>query len=210
MMEWFNFEWLSFFIVGLATLFLIGELLVNAKGIFAGLGLILMTVYFLAYLDPSMFLTMAVLYIVGILFIFIDGQFINDGSLAGIGAILMIISVGASSPNWVVGLYAVVGLIVGAVMSLFWIKVLPRRNMWSKITLLDQLTDDSGYSSMNRNYRKLLGETGITLTDMRPVGKIKINGEEYSAISNGHWISHDVKVVVKQVDGTRILVEIVD
>ena len=49
-----------------------------------------------------MIITMMILYFLGILLIFIDGEFVNDGTLAGIGIILMIISVGVSSPNWAI------------------------------------------------------------------------------------------------------------
>lgn len=210
MMNIFAFDWISFFIVGFATLFLVGELLVNTKGIFALLGVALISIYFIAYLDPSMMMIMGIIYFTGISLIFVDGQFVNDGTLAGIGAVLMLISVGLSSPNWIVGLYAIIGVVVGAIFSIIWLKFLPKRNMWSKITLLDQLTDDKGYSSMNQSYRHLIGEKGITLTDMRPVGTIKINDHDYSAVTNGHWIERQSEIIVKQVDGTRILVDLVD
>ncbi|MCZ0704048.1 nodulation protein NfeD [Natronobacillus azotifigens] len=206
-MEIFGFDWISFFIVGLGTMFLLGELLVNTRGLFAIFGLAFITLYFLAYLDPSMFIIMGIIYFFGVLLIFLDGQFINDGALASIGAICMIVSIGLSSPNWVVGLYAVIGLLVGGVTALLWLKFLPKRNMWSKITLLDQLTDEMGYSTMNAAYRNLIGQQGVTITDMRPVGTIRIQGNDYSAVTNGHWIKKDTPILVQKVDGTRILVE---
>ncbi|SEN55364.1 hypothetical protein SAMN04488134_101345 [Amphibacillus marinus] len=207
MLDIFAFDWISFFIVGLATMFLVGELLVNTKGAFALLGFGLITLYFTAYLDTSMFLIMVGVYFLGILLIFVDGEFLNDGILAGIGALLMIVSVGLSSPNWRIGAYAIIGVVVGAACSLVWLKLLPKRNLWSKITLHDQLTDDEGYSSMNASYKGLIGERGVTLTDMRPIGTIRINKVDYSAISNGHWIKKDTNIIVRKVDGTRILVD---
>lgn len=206
-MDIFAFDWISFFIVGIGTMLLVGELLVNTKGIFGILGFISITLYFYAYLDPSMFWIMVVIYFIGIILIFIDGQFVNDGALAAVGAVLMLISVGVSSPNWVVGLYAIIGVIIGGACSFLWLKVLPRRNMWSKIALLDRLTDDHGYSSMNIDYRKLINQKGVALTNLRPIGTVKIDGIEYSAISNGFWIEKNTEIIVKQVDGTRILVE---
>ncbi|SDB98938.1 hypothetical protein SAMN05421734_103270 [Pelagirhabdus alkalitolerans] len=201
------FDGLSFILVGLASLFLIGELLVKARGGFFVLGFIFITLYFMIYLDPSMVLTMSIIYFLGVILIFVDGQFINEGFLAGIGGLLMIISVGLSSPNWVVGLYAIIGVVIGGALSFLWLKWLPKRNMWTKITLVDSLTDDLGYSSMNVSYKGLIGEEGVCITDMRPIGTIKVKGNQYSAISNGHWIKKDTTIVVKQVDGTRILVE---
>src|SRR5699024_4958775 len=137
-------------------------------------------------------------------------EFINDGTLAGIGVLLMIISVGVSSPNWIVGLYAIIGVVIGAVSSLVWLKVLPKRKMWTKIALLDQLTDEQGYSSVNVEQQKLIGKAGITLSNLRPVGTIKIDENNYSAISNGYWIEKGTNIIVRQVDGTRILVDTLD
>lgn len=206
----FSFSWISFFIIGLGTMLLVGELLVKAKGIFAVVGFSLVSLYFYAYLEPSMFLIMLAVYFLGIILIFIDGEFINEGTLAVIGTILMIISVGLSSPNWVVGLYAIIGIVIGAVSSFLWLKILPRRNMWTKIALLDRLTNESGYSSMNVDYQQLIGQTGIALSSLRPVGTIEVDQNKYSAISNGYWIDKDSTIVVKQVDGTRILVDLLD
>lgn len=60
---------------------------------------------------------------------------------------------------------------------------------------------------MNQEYEKLLEKPGITLSDMRPVGTIRINNKNYSAISNGEWIPKDSDIKVVHVDGTKILVE---
>ncbi|RCW65356.1 NfeD family protein [Saliterribacillus persicus] len=200
-------DWMSFFIVGLGTMFLIGEVLVNAKGIFSILGLSFITVYFASYLDPSMFFIMMMIYIIGLMLIIIDGKILNDGTLAVIGAIAMIISVGFSSPNWVAGLYAVLGVAIGGFSALLFLKVFKKRQMWTKIALFDQLTEDRGYSSMNQGYKNLIGKEGKTITPMRPIGTIEIDGKGYSAISEGRWMEKDKPVVVTQVDGTRILVE---
>lgn len=199
-------DWVSLVMVGLGTLFLMGELLINMRGVFALLGFGFITVYFLTYLDPGMFIIMLVFYCIGILLIIIDGKLINDGTLATIGALCMILSVGLSSPNWTAGLYAVLGVLVGGFSSLFFLKVFKGRKMWNKLALMDQLTAEKGYSTMNVSYQELIGNEGVTVTDMRPVGTVRINDIDYSAITNGQWLEKDTRIVVKQVDGTRILI----
>ncbi|WP_407268400.1 NfeD family protein [Radiobacillus sp. PE A8.2] len=205
-----DLDWISFVIVGLGTLFLIGELLVNMKGFFAILGMGFIAVYFLSYLEPGMFIMMMVIYLIGIILIVIDGKVLNDGTLATIGAGCMILSVGISSPNWVAGLYAIIGIIIGGFASLIFLKVFKRREMWTKLTLSDQLTSDRGYSSMNVSYGSLINKEGITLTDMHPVGTIRVDDKDYSAVSNGQWIPHDTKIKIMHVDGTKILVSKLD
>ncbi|SDK54366.1 NfeD family protein [Sediminibacillus albus] len=205
-MEGFSADWICFIITGLGTLFLFGELLINMRGLFGLLGLGFITVYFLSYLAPGAFIAMLVIYLVGLLLIIIDGKLLNDGTLATIGAVCMILSIGLSSPNWTAGLYGIIGVIVGGFCSLFFLKVFKRRDMWTKLALADQLTGDKGYNSMNQTYEMLLGRQGLTLTDMRPVGTIKIGESEYSAVTNGQWIERNTPVQVIQVDGTKILV----
>ncbi|KAB8128428.1 nodulation protein NfeD [Gracilibacillus oryzae] len=203
-------EWISLLVVGFATLFLIGEILVNAKGIFSLLGLGFITVYFSSLLDTGMFFIMIIIYFVGILLIVIDGKIMNDGTLAVIGAALMIISVGFASPNWLAGAYAVLGVFVGGLSSLLFLKVFKKRKMWTKITLFDQLTEEAGYSSINSSYKSLKGKKGVTVTDMRPIGTIKVEDKEYSAITQGKWLERDTEIIIESVDGTRILVKELD
>ncbi|SEA97106.1 NfeD-like C-terminal, partner-binding [Thalassobacillus cyri] len=199
-------DWVSFLITFFGTLFLIGELLVNARGLFGILGLGFITVFFYSFLSPSMFILMMLIYLIGLILIIIDGKLINDGTLATIGAVCMIIAVGFSSPNWVAGLYGVIGVILGGASSLFFLKAFKRRDMWSKITLIDQLSTEAGYNTMNETYKSLLNEEGVAQTDMRPVGTVQIKGRDYSAVTNGQWISKGATIMVEAVDGTKILV----
>lgn len=203
-------DWMSMVIVGFATLFLIGEILVNARGLFALLGVGFITIYFSSFLDTGMFFIMILLYIIGILFIVVDGKLLNDGTLSIIGLAMMILSVALAAPSWVAGLYAAIGIFLGGMMSFTFLKVFKKRNMWQKITLFDKLTEEAGYSSINQEYKELVGKSGITLTDMRPIGTVRIEEKDYSALTQGKWLVKGTKVVVEQVDGTKIQVKEID
>lgn len=209
-MDIFAFSWIGFFITGLATLFLIGEILVNMRGLFGLLGIGLIIVYFSAYLETGSFIIMTIIYFVGIVLIIIDGKLLNDGTLSTLGLAGMLISVALAAPDLTSGLYGVAGVLVGGFSSFLFLKVFKHREMWSKLTLKDRLTNEAGYSSMNREYEQLLGEEGVTLNALRPVGTIEVHEKNYSAISNGQWIEKGQTIRVVQVDGTRILVEPVD
>ncbi|MCC2251017.1 nodulation protein NfeD [Virgibacillus sp. AGTR] len=209
-MSVFDLEWIGIIITGFATLFLIGEVLVNMRGIFALLGIGFITVYFGAYVETGSFIIMLIIYFVGLLLIIIDGKLLNDGTLATIGLACMLTAVALPAPNLASGLYAVLGVLLGGGASFFFLKVFKRRDMWNKLTLTDQLTQEAGYNSMNQSYEQLLNKVGVTLNDLRPVGTIRIEQKDYSAVSNGQWISKDTKVKVVQVDGTKILVEIIN
>lgn len=201
-------DWIGFLFVGLGTLFLLGEILVNMRGIFAILGIGFITLYFYVFLlEPATFAIMIFIYFVGLLLIIVDGKVINDGTLATIGLASMILSVALAAPNLYAGLYAVLGVIIGGALSFSFLKVFQRRNMWQKIALKDRLTKEAGYSSLSSEYEALLGEQGVTITNLRPVGTIRVDGKDYSAISNAEWIDKGTTIEIIEVDGTRILVK---
>lgn len=206
-MQIFSYDWVGLFIAGFATMFLIGEVLVNMRGFFGILGLGFIIVYFSVYVEAESLILMLLMYFIGLILIIIDGKLLNDGTLSTIGAFSMILAVALPAPNFVAGVYAVLGVMIGAASSFLFLKVFKRRSMWTKITLKDQLTTEAGYISMNQAYSDLLKKEGTTITDMRPVGTIQIQGKEYSAITNGYWIPKGTPIRVVEVDGTKILVE---
>lgn len=203
----FSHDWIGFVITGFATLFLIGEILVNMRGVFALLGIGFITVYFSIFLATDSLFIMLIVYFVGLLLIIVDGKLLNDGTLATIGLASMIIAVALPAPNLTAGIYGVLGVIIGGAASLLFLKVFNRREMWSKMTLKESLSSEAGYNSLSEEYERLLGKDGITLTDFRPVGTVQIGNKTYSAVTNGQWITKDTYVHVVAVDGTKILIE---
>jgi membrane-bound ClpP family serine protease len=203
----FDYEWIGIIITFLGTLFLIGEVLVNMRGLFALLGIGFISVYFGAYAETESVILMLIIYFVGLVLIIIDGKVVNDGTLATIGLVAMLTAVGVAAPNLTSALFSIIGVVLGAASSFFFLKVFKRRDMWTKIALKDQLSKEAGYNSMNMEYEKLVGEIGETMNDLRPVGTVKINEKHYSAQSDGRWIEKGSKVKVVKVDGTKIQVE---
>ncbi|MGP4065071.1 NfeD family protein [Oceanobacillus sp. M65] len=206
-MDILNLEWIALVITGFGTLFLIGEVLVNMRGFFALLGIGFITVYFGAYVETGSVILMLIIYFIGLLLIIIDGKLLNDGTLATIGLAAMLTAVALPAPNLTAGLYAVLGVLLGTGASFLFLKVFKRRDMWNKLTLKDQLSTEAGYNSINETYATLVDQEGVTLTDLRPVGTIRVNNRDYSAVSNGQWITKGTSIRVTMVDGTKILVE---
>src|SRR5690625_5471589 len=145
----FTADWYGLVLIVFGALFLIGELLVNMRGIFALLGIAFMTIYFTIYLETDSFTIMIILYFLGLLLMIIDSKLINDGTLAILGVVSMLIAVGLAAHNIYAGMYAIIGVIVGGGLSFTLPKFLPSRNMWAKLTLKDRLTKEAGYSSLN-------------------------------------------------------------
>ncbi|MFP7493619.1 NfeD family protein [Terribacillus saccharophilus] len=205
-----DYNWIPVFMTGLGTMFLIGEILVKARGIFFLLGAGFISTFFISYLEPSALSYMLPLYFIGMLLIVIDGKLLNDGTLSVIGLLTMLLTVGFTAPNWTAGIYAIIGVITGAAASFIFLKAFPKRSMWGKIALLDTLSAEKGYNSMNETYAALLGLEGETVTPMRPSGTVRVDGRELSAVTDGKWLDRGSRIKVTNVSGARIMVEKVD
>lgn len=197
----------GFVVIFLASILLFGEVLVNTKGIFALIGTGLYVLYFVYNIsDQSLYLILSLL-IVGLVFIIIDGKFINHGFVAIIGLLFVMIASALPSPTLIYGVLVSFGVLLGVSASFLFLYVFPARRFWSKVTLVDQLSGDNGYNSLNAHYRDLLGKKGVTLTPFHPVGTINIEGKSYSATSEGAWLEADVPIKVISIDGTKIVVK---
>lgn len=197
---------IGFVVVLLGTLFLFGELLVKMKGLFALLGVAIMTLYFTFHIEGMGFWVI-LLYLIGLALIVIDGKLIGDGTLGVVGLLLMILGLALPAPSLLYGALAGMGFLMGAFGSLFFLKVFPSRNMWAKMTLHDRLTGDKGYNSLNESYKQLVGKQGKTVSPFRPTGTVEIEGQQYSATTENVWLESGKLVEVISVDGTRILVK---
>lgn len=191
--------------VGMAML--VSEFLVKARGIAGVIGLASMSAYFYAS-AASVSLWMIGLFILGLVLMIVDGKFVQDGTLAAIGIVLMVIGLVLPTNDLLLGTGVAFALILGLLSSFLSLRILPKRDMWEKLTLRDRFTSETGYSSMNQTYGALVGQKGIALTDMRPSGTIEIDGKRYSAITNGSWLVKGSPIQVESVNGTRILVKV--
>src|SRR5690625_1952036 len=113
---------------------------VNMRGIFALVGVSLITtIYSINITDLNMIIIMFIIYIIGLILIVIDGKVLNDGTLTVLGIGSMIASVSITAPNLTSGIYSFIGIIVGGLLSLTFLKIFKPRNMCGKIALNDRL-----------------------------------------------------------------------
>ncbi|SFP21757.1 NfeD family protein [Salibacterium halotolerans] len=205
-MDWLQLPSIGFLVVFLGTLFLMGEMLVKAKGLFAILGIALMSLFFTFHIDAGGSMWIIILYLLGVALIILDGKVISDGTIALFGALLMGLGLAVPTPSITYGVLVVFGYIAGLFSSGLFLKVFTSRNLWSKITLKDQLGSEQGYNSMDDSYRELKGKSAKTLTPFRPTGTIIVEGRHFSATSGDQWLEADEAVTIAAVDGTKILV----
>ncbi|MFP4162885.1 MAG: NfeD family protein [Chitinispirillaceae bacterium] len=51
-----------------------------------------------------------------------------------------------------------------------------------------------------------VGDKGVTITSLRPSGKVSVDGEIYDVVAEGEFLDKDAPVVVSQIQGNRIVV----
>lgn len=143
----------------------------------------------------------------GLVLIIIDGKIFTTGIIGVFGFVLMILGCALPAPTLIYGMLVGIAFIIGSCGSLSFRKWLPTRDYLDKLTLHDKLSTDRGYNSINADYHDLVNKTGVTLTPFHPVGTVKIDGRNYSAVTDGIFLEKDVRVKVVSVDGTRIVID---
>lgn len=74
-------------------------------------------------------------------------------------------------------------------------------------TVLTHCQDiDKGYIGVDPSLYKLIGSTALTITDMRPAGKISIDGTVYDAVSTLGFIASGEKVAVVKYENTQLYI----
>lgn len=189
--------------VGMA--FIVTEFLVKTRGIAGIIGLLSLGLYFYA-VEGSTSTWMIGLFVIGLLMMIVDGKLLQDGTLATIGLVLMLLGLVFPTNDLLLGAGVTSALVLGIITSFLSLRLFPKRDMWEKLTLRDRFTRETGYSSMNETYSSLVGQQGKAITDMRPSGTIEINNERYSAVTDGTWVKKHSPIEVASVNGTRILV----
>ncbi|EST13344.1 NfeD family protein [Sporolactobacillus laevolacticus] len=197
----------GFIIILLASCFLFAELLVKAKGLLALTGSGLFIYYFLHFLTEQASPWIFLLLIGGLLLIIVDGKLFTTGVIGVFGFILMVLGCALPTPSLLYGMLVGIAFVIGSCSSLFFRKLLPDRDYLDKLMLNDRLSSEKGYNSMNSDYHGLIGKEGKTMTPFHPVGTVKIEGKNYSAITDGVFLDKDISVKVISVDGTRIFID---
>jgi membrane-bound serine protease (ClpP class) len=92
------------------------------------------------------------------------------------------------------------------ILIYFLSKVLPKTQIWNKLILQDNINMKSGYTT-KPELDHLVGKKGEALTDLRPSGTAQINKTRVDVVTGGEYILKGAKVIVKFVEGSKVVVE---
>jgi len=75
---------------------------------------------------------------------------------------------------------------------------------WEKFSLKSSIT--SHFNQDNNNDLRI-GDNGITVSALRPMGKAEIKDKVYEVTTRGNYLSPGTKIRILQLSGSKILVE---
>lgn len=72
------------------------------------------------------------------------------------------------------------------------------KGLFRKVALTKTMDNSEGYIGVSMEEVKLIGESGIAFTDLRPSGKVKIHNQVYDALSEEGFIEKGTPIKVKK------------
>jgi membrane-bound serine protease (ClpP class) len=160
------------------------------------------------------------LFIAGIILLMLEVFVIPGFGVAGILGIVFIISGLAlsmvlndffdftvtGSEQLTTSLLIVIGSMVGAiVVSVILGKSILNTPVFKRLVLEDEQRSDQGYVT-GRKVENLVDKIGITTTDMRPSGKIEIEGKWYDAIAMDGYLDKGTTIYVEKEENYNLFV----
>ncbi len=190
-----------------ASLGLVLELYSPGFGIAGTAGLSALVLFFYGHLVAGLAgYESLVMFIIGLLLLVIE--LFVPGAIAGIiGAAAIIVSLFMAAGNVMyMGISILIAAAAAIIGMIVMVKIFGKQmKLFKKMILFDSTNTESGYVS-NVNRLELIGRIGIAKTPLRPAGTIVIDDERVDVVSEGGYISKDVKVMVMKVEGSRIIV----
>ena len=191
---------------------------VKSPGIgFPGIaGLVFLALFFGSHLLVGLADMMEILILFfGILLIFFEILVIPGFGIAGIaGGGLILWSIFymliGEYPNPEDYNNAYIGLSIGSlgsvVCGIILFKVITQSKLYSKVIQFKPQRKEDGYS-ISQGYEKLIDQKGISITDLRPSGKVLVEDTIYQAITTGDYIEKNSNIVVIKIEENQLVVK---
>ena len=149
-------------------------------------------------------LIIVVALVMGLLLLFAEVAIVPGFGVAGV---LGVLALGAGAiaawtelgPFW--GGITAGASVVASVVMLFW---LPKSRAGRKVVL-----DHSQAEAASQQDRSgLVGRRGVTVTPLRPIGRVRFGSDEVDVMTEGEYIDRNQEVEVMTVEGPRVVVRI--
>ena len=165
-----------------------------------------------------------ILFVVGILLLAVEIFVIPGFGIAGICGILLImlsltfalLDNDVFDFRRVAGIHlssailtVTIGVIAGFALMLYLSHKIGSKGIFAKFALLASQKSDEGFIGVPTDIPSLVGQRGVAVSDLRPVGKVDIGGRVYDAISkHGRFIASDTDIEVVGYSAGQLLVSV--
>ncbi|MCA9523981.1 MAG: hypothetical protein KC609_23590, partial [Myxococcales bacterium] len=163
-----------------------------------------------------------ILLLLGVILLVIEVAVIPGFGVVGVLGILFILialvlsSSGLDIPTqWktrVIGdglLKVAISVSVTALLMFVFARYFPQTRAGRRLVLETALRSGEGFSTQDAESARYLGMRGIAVTDLRPAGKIVLEGNKLDVISTSGFVSKETEVEVIEVSASRIVVRAV-
>ena len=96
-----------------------------------------------------------------------------------------------------------VAMVLTVVLGFSLARYLPQSERFSHLILTPSLDAATGHTSAETAY-DLVGQRGVTITDLRPSGVVEIGGKRVQVVSQGPFVSSGATVEVLEARGSRV------
>lgn len=211
---------ISSLLIMLGLIGLYTEIKTPGWGIAGTVGVISLAIFFGAgYILELASIIEILMFVIGVILLIIEIFVIPGFGIFGIlGIILMVSSLflGLISDfemiDWSLISVAIIQLgltfLFTFIVIFLLLKFLPKTDMWGKLILQEQVAAKSGYAA-KPDFQHLIGVEGVAFTDLRPSGTALINGNRIDVVTEGDFIKNGSRIVVKSVEGSKVVVEII-
>lgn len=174
------------------------------------------------YLDGLAAYWEIAVFIIGIALILLELFIFPGFGVAGIGGILCVLFALITSmlnndffdftpiviPDLNQALLTVfLGLILGTALIIYLVSRIGTKGIFGRLALAKEQTTDEGYVGVPTEQISIVGSEGIATTDLRPAGKIIIDGKHYDAVSQyGDFIEKGSSIIVTKYEATQLYV----
>ena len=180
------------------------------------LGLTCMALFFGSHLLVGLAdITEFIILFSGILLILLEILIIPGFGVAGISGIVlcfyaffkMLIGVYPSPTDYQTAYMGLsLGILSAVIAAIILFKTLPHTALYKRLIPFTPQKSEEGFT-ISRGYESLIGEKGKTTTDLRPSGKVEIEGKTYQAFSYGDYIDKDEEILVDSIDENQLQVK---
>ena len=187
------------------------EFYIPGFGIFGIISIVCFVLFFGGHLFAYMAgFEVMIVFVIGLVLLLLEIFVIPGFGITGISGILCLCySIIQLYGGFLEAIYAMGYLLLYTAIAVTLIyKLAPKIGLFDKFVLKKEMTAESGYVTVAQDtFSDLIGLQGVTLSICRPSGKAKIGTERYDVVSEGDFIEKGEQIMVKKVDGNKIVIK---